>query len=106
MQVKKVTLSDLEVTYCCMSELPPGHSWTEALPGSREWFKTNLDQHVEGYHLLDNHKVVGHIYHGMSEKALVPFEIEPRVACIYCTEMLSDYMARAGLKQINIPDLL
>jgi len=94
MQVKKVTLSDLKETYCCMSELPPAHSWTEALPESRAWFKTNFGKHVEGYHLLDNRKVVGHIYYGRSEKALVPFEMEPRVACIYCTEILRDYMRK------------
>lgn len=92
MQVKKVTLGDLEATYCCMSELPPGHSWVEVLPESREWFKTNLGKHVEGYHVLDGDKVVGHIYYATSEKALLPYKIESRVACIYCTEMLKDYM--------------
>jgi len=92
MRVKKVTLADLEVTYCCMSELPPGVSWAEALPESREWFKTNIGKHVEGYHLLDDNKVVGLIYYETSETALVPYEIEPKVACIYCTEMLHDYL--------------
>ncbi len=92
MQVKKVTLGDLEATYCCMSELPPGHSWVEVLPESRELFKTNLGKHVEGYHVLDGDKVVGHIYYATSEKALLPYKIESRVACIYCTEMLKDYM--------------
>jgi len=46
---------------------------------------------VEGYHLLDDSKVVGHIYYAASEKALIPYELEPGVACIYCTEMLRDY---------------
>jgi len=92
MQVKKVTLDDLDATYCCMSEVSPGVSWAEALPDSRKWFKTNIAKHVEGYHLVDGDKVVGHIYYEASEKALVPYEIEPRVACIYCTEMLHDYM--------------
>lgn len=41
MRVKKVTLSDLEATYCCMTELPPDASWAKALPESREWFKAN-----------------------------------------------------------------
>jgi len=94
MQVKKVMLSDLEATYCCMSELPPDHSWRESLPESREWSKTNLGKHVEGYHLMDGHKVVGHIYYATSEKALLPYEIEPTVACIYCTEMLKDYIRK------------
>ena len=92
MQVKKVTLDDLDATYCCMSEVPLGVSWAEALPDSKKWFKTNIGKHVEGYHLIDGDKVVGHIYYETSEKAMVPYEIEPRVACIYCTEMLHDYM--------------
>lgn len=92
MHVKKVSLDDLEATYCCMNELPAGASWMEGLPESRKWFKTNLGKHVEGYHLLDDNKVVGHIYYETSEKALVPYELEPKIACIYCTEMLHDYM--------------
>jgi N-acetylglutamate synthase-like GNAT family acetyltransferase len=93
-KVKRVTLGDLEAAYCCMTELPPGASWAEGLPESKEWFRTNLGKHVEGYHLLDGKKVVGHVYYETSEKALVPYEIEPGVACIYCTEMLREYMHR------------
>ena len=100
MQVKKVMLSDLGATYCCMSELPSDHRWREALPESREWFKTNLGKHVEGYHLVDGHKVVGHIYYATSEKALLPYEIEPTVACIYCTEMLQDYVHKGHGKMM------
>lgn len=92
MQVRKVTLDDLESTYCCMNEVPSGVSWAEALPESKEWFKANMGKHVEGYHLLDGDKVVGHIYYATSENALVPYELEPRVACVYCTEMLRDYL--------------
>ena len=92
MQVKRVTLDDLEATYCCMKEIPPERPWAEALPDSKEWFKANLGRHVEGYHLLENDKVVGHIYYAMSEKALLPYEIERNVTCIYCTEVLRDYM--------------
>ncbi len=92
LEVKKVTPGDLEATYCCMKEVPPGASWAKSLPDSRKWFKTNLGKHVEGYHLLDGDKVVGHIYYETSEEALLPYEIEPKVACIYCTEMLHDYM--------------
>ncbi len=94
LEVKKATLGDLEATYCCVSEFPPGVSWAEALPESRKWFKTNLGKQVEGYHLLDDDKVVGHIYYETSETALVPYEIESRIACIYCTEMLHDYMRK------------
>ena len=94
MEVKKVTRHDLASTYCCMSEVPPGVSWAQALPESRAWFEANLGRHVEGYHLLDGTKVVGHVYYAASENALVPFETEPRVAFIYCTEMLRDYMKK------------
>ena len=94
MQVKRVTQRDLEVTYCCMSEVPPGVSWAQALPKSREWFKANLGKHVEGYHLLDGNKVVGHVYYASSERALLPFETEPKIAFIYCTEVLRDYMKK------------
>jgi N-acetylglutamate synthase-like GNAT family acetyltransferase len=94
-QVRKVTLKDVDASYCCMSETPPGMSWAEHLPESRKWFKENLGEHVEGYHILDDEgKVVGHIYYASSEKALVPFETEPKVAFIYCTEMLHDYMRK------------
>jgi len=65
-----------------MEEVPPGASWTDALPESRGWFKTNLGKHVEGYHLLDEDKVVGHIYYAPSERALVPYDTDPKVAFI------------------------
>jgi len=85
-----------------MSELPPGVSWAESLPKSREWFKANLGKHVEGYHLLDDGKVVGHIYYETSEKALIPYEMEPKIAYIYCTEMLHDYMHKGyGKMMLN-----
>jgi len=100
MQVKKVTLGDLESTYCCMKEVPPGAKWAEAVPKSRNWFKANLGKHVEGYHLLDDAKAVGFIYYAASEKALLPFEVEPGIAFIYCTEMLRDYMGKGHGKMM------
>jgi len=93
-RVKRVGLQDLAGTYCCMTEVPPGVSWAEALPESREWFRKNLGKHVEGYHLQDKGNVVGHVYFVSSEKAILPFEIESKVAFIYCTEMLKAYMRR------------
>ncbi|MDH5495668.1 MAG: hypothetical protein OEY24_08220 [Candidatus Bathyarchaeota archaeon] len=92
MKVKRVTSDDLEATYCCMTEAPSSTSWPQALPESREWFRTNLGKHVEGYHLLDGDKAVGLIYYGTAENALVPYETEPKVGCIYCTEILDDYL--------------
>lgn len=48
MKVKKVTSDDLESSYCCMTETPPGASWSQALPESKKWFRNNLGKHVEG----------------------------------------------------------
>lgn len=91
MEVKKVTPEDVEDLYCCIS---PGSLWTEQLSESREWFKAHLGKYVEGYHLRDGPRTVGLIYYGVSENALVPYKIEPNVACIYCTELLKEYMHR------------
>ena len=91
-KVKKVTKDDLELSHCCITETPSGASWSQALPESRKWFRNNLGKHVEGYHLLDGDRVIGHIYWEASQKALILYRTEPKVACIYCTEMLHDHM--------------
>lgn len=75
-----------------MDEVPPSVGWAEAVPESREWFRENLGNHVEGYHLLDKERAVGLVYYATSEKALLPYEVEPGVACVYCTELLPDYL--------------
>ena len=100
MHVKKVSWDDLEATYCCVGDAPPGSPWVEGLQESKAWMKANLGKYVEGYHLLDNSKVVGHVYYATSEKALVPYETEPEVAFIYCTEMLRDYMDKGHGKMM------
>jgi len=92
MEVKKVTSNDLNSIYCCMTEIPPGASWPQSLPESKKWFRSNLGKNIEGYHLLDGNRVVGHIYWEASEKALIPYKIESKIAYIYCTELLHDYM--------------
>jgi len=92
MRVKRVTSADLSSTYCCMKETPPGVNWADYVAESREWFGASLGKYVDGYHLLDGDKVVGFVYWAMSDRALVPYETEPKVACIYCTEMLRDYL--------------
>lgn len=89
MHVKKADSGDVESAYCC---IPAESPFAEGLPESKAWFKANLGEHVEGYHLLDGEKVVGHIYFAMSQKAFLPYEIEPEVACIYCTYILRDYL--------------
>lgn len=100
MKVEKVAKNDLEGCYCCTTESLADASWTKALPESKKWFKSNLGKHVEGYHLLDGNRVVGHIYWETSEKALVPARIEPKVAWVYCTEMLHDYMHKGYGKML------
>lgn len=89
MHVKKVDSSDLKSTYCC---IPTESTFIGGLQEAREWFEDNLGKHIEGYHLLDGDKTVGHIYYALSEKALHPYEIEPKVAYIYCTYLLRSYL--------------
>jgi len=89
LQVKKVNSTNMRATYCC---IPAQSPYAEGLPESKEWFEANMNEHVEGYHLLDGEKVVGHIYFAMSGKALLPYDIELGVACIYCTYLLQDYL--------------
>jgi len=92
MQVKRVGSGDLASTYCCMKETPLGVNWADYVPKSKEWFGANLGKHIDGYHLLDDDNVVGFIYWASSENALVAYETEPKVACIYCTEVLRNYL--------------
>ncbi|MDH5634284.1 MAG: hypothetical protein OEY30_00505, partial [Candidatus Bathyarchaeota archaeon] len=89
LHVEKVNPGNLESVYSC---IPATSSFAEGIPESKEWFKTHLGEQVEGYHLLDGDSVVGQIYFAKSEKALLPYEIEPQVACIYCTNLLTDYL--------------
>ncbi|MEM2128959.1 MAG: hypothetical protein QXZ70_00015 [Candidatus Bathyarchaeia archaeon] len=91
MYVKRVTSEDLDSTFCCAKEFPPGTGWVKYLPAAREWLKANLGKCIEGYHLLDGDNVVGLVYWSRSESALMPYIVEPGVACIYCTELLSSY---------------
>lgn len=92
MQVKKVNSTNMRATYCCISAQSP---YAEGLSESKEWFEANMNEHVEGYHLLDGEKVVGHMYFAMSGKALLPYDIELGVACIYCTYLLQDICTKA-----------
>ena len=114
MIVKKVGLDDIQSSYRCIQM---HSSFAEGLPASREWFSINLGKSVEGYHLLDGDKVVGHIYYSMSEGALVSYKVEFGIACIYCTwlqnthlnkgygKMMFDYMKR-NLKSCNVKGIM
>jgi len=91
MLVKRVTRDDVEVTFCCAEEFQPSYGWTECLPEARKWFRANLGKSIEGYHLLDGERVVGMVYWARSEEAILPYEVEPNVACVYCTKLLEGY---------------
>lgn len=97
MLVKRVDSADLESTYCC---IPSDSPFSEGLPESKAWFNANYGGQVEGYHLLDRSRVVGHIYYALSENALQPYEFEPGVACIYCTYLLRDYLRKGWGKMM------
>jgi len=74
---------DARQAFPCMCEVPT--PWPEALEACRAWIGENLGRYVEGYHLYDpSGNVVGQLYYAPSEHALVPYEIEPGVAVIYC----------------------
>jgi GNAT superfamily N-acetyltransferase len=70
-------------TFSCMSEVPS--PWPEALRVCRVWASQNLGQYVEGYHVQDaDGTAVGQLYYASSERALVPYQVEPGVAVMYC----------------------
>jgi GNAT superfamily N-acetyltransferase len=79
--------------FCCMSEVPS--PWPEALRVCRVWASQNLGRHVEGYHVQDNDGTsVGQLYFAPSERALVPYQIEPGVAVMYCEWVQRRYQKR------------
>jgi GNAT superfamily N-acetyltransferase len=69
--------------FSCMSEVPT--PWPEAVRICRVWASQNLGQYVDGYHVQDmDGTAVGQLYYAPSERALVPYKVEPRVAVMYC----------------------
>lgn len=79
--------------FCCMSEVPS--PWPEALRVCRVWASQNLGRYVEGYHIQDNDGTsVGQLYYALSEQALVPYQIEPGVAVMYCEWVQRRYQKR------------
>ena len=83
--------------YCCMAEAPT--PWPEALELCRDWVAQNLHRYVEGYHAqMAGGETIGHLYYALSEHALVPHEVEPGVAVIYCEWTQSHYQ-RQGVAQ-------
>jgi GNAT superfamily N-acetyltransferase len=92
MRVEELSLENVENAYACLHNPSPQSAfWQNFLHTSRFWLKQNLGRYVEGYHLMDDEKVVGHIYYAPSEKALIEYEIEPNVAFIYCVYLWKEH---------------
>jgi len=94
MKVKRMKQKgDAQKAYCCMTEAPS--PWPVALCQCRDWVTDNLGTHVEGYHLATRQgEVAGHIYFALSEKALVPYQIEPNVGVLYCEWVQKRYQGQ------------
>jgi hypothetical protein len=87
---------DSQQAYCCMMEVPT--PWPQALCRCRDWVTQNLGHYVEGYHLqLTNGDVIGHLYYALSERALIPYEVEAGVAVLYC-EWIQRRFQKQGLR--------
>lgn len=92
MKVEKLTPENVENAYACLHHpSPQSIFWQNFLPLSRLWLKQNLGEYVEGYHLINREKVVGHVYYALSEKALIEYEIEPNIAFIYCVYLWKEH---------------
>jgi GNAT superfamily N-acetyltransferase len=75
--------ADAQEAFCCMSEAPT--PWPDALRVCRVWASQNWGQHIEGYHLQDvSGAAIGQLYYAPSERALIPYQVEPDVAVMYC----------------------
>ncbi len=82
--VKRVeSEAEAQRAFCCMAEVPT--PWPAAVSVCRTWVSQNLGRYVEGYHVQDaDGAAIGQLYYAPSERALVPYEIEPGVAVLYC----------------------
>jgi hypothetical protein len=78
---------DAARAYPCATESPRPF-WADGLPLSCAWLADNLEKHVEGFHLEEDGRVIGHIYWAPSEQALVPYHVEEGVVWLYCEWVL------------------
>jgi GNAT superfamily N-acetyltransferase len=119
-KLKVVPLSDpgqVQHACPCMEEVPT--PWPEALEACRDWIAGHLGSLVEGLHLEQQRgEVIGNMYYGFSERALIPYEIEEGVAILYCEwvqrrhqgqgyarllfEALTQHLSRGGYKGILV----
>jgi len=85
--------------YPCATESPRPF-WADGLELSRSWFTENLGKHVEGFHLEEGNKIIGHIYWAPSERALVPYWAEPGVAWLYCEWVQQAYRGQGHMREL------
>jgi len=85
--------------YPCATEAPRPF-WADGLELSRSWFAESLGKHVEGLHVEENGRVIGHIYWAPSERALVPYRTEPGVAWIYCEWIQRSHQERGYMRAL------
>jgi len=99
-RVFKVTDSQqAQAAYPCATESPRPF-WADGLELSRRWFAENLGKHVEGFHLEEDGKVIGHIYWAASEQALVPYHTEPGVVWLYCEWVQRPYRGQGYMRKL------
>jgi hypothetical protein len=85
--------------FCCMTEVAT--PWPEALRLCREWLADNLCKGVEGYHLqAPGGEVVGHLYYAHSDRALIPYRVEPGVSVIYCEWVQRKWQSKGFGRQL------
>jgi hypothetical protein len=90
---------DAQKAYCCMTEVPT--PWPGSLCLCRDWVAKHLGRYVEGYHLqLAGGEVVGHLYYAPSERALLPYEVEPGVGVLYCEWVQQRHQGRGLGKRL------
>jgi len=91
---------DAEKAYPCAAATT--YFWgAGGLPLSRAWFADNLGKHVEGWHLeTDDGQVIGHLYWAPSEKALVPYAIEEKVAFLYCEWIQRQWQGQGHMRRL------
>lgn len=90
---------EAQQAYCCMTEVPT--PWPQALCQCREWVARNLGNYIEGFHMqLDNGEVIGHLYYALSEKALIPYEVEDGMGVLYCEWVQRGYQNKGLGKRL------
>ena len=90
---------EVQAAYPCATESPRPF-WADGLELSRRWFAENLGKHVEGLHVEEGGKVIGHIYWAPSERALVPYRTEPGVAWVYCEWVQRPYRGQGYMRKL------